>query len=125
MGGAYGNCNGEGGCGTVFSITPSGAEKVLYSFKGGTSDGGEPEAGLLNVNGVLYGTTYEAESTAAAQSSLLRHLVPRPWFTASMRGKGDAAFPRADLINLSGTLYGTTVGGGEFGLGAVYSLAGF
>lgn len=37
QGGATGN-------GTVFSITPSGEEKLLYSFKGG-SDGGETSNG--------------------------------------------------------------------------------
>jgi uncharacterized repeat protein (TIGR03803 family) len=31
-------------CGTVFSITPDGTETVLYSFKGGTTDGSDPEA---------------------------------------------------------------------------------
>ena len=28
------NCSSSGGCGTVFTITTSGAETVLYSFKG-------------------------------------------------------------------------------------------
>src|ERR1700689_4475412 len=32
---------------------------VLYSFKGGTGDGGYPYAGLINVKGTLYGATYE------------------------------------------------------------------
>ena len=45
-----------GGCGTVFMITPSGKEKVLYRFRGG-NDGANPSASVLAVNGVLYGTT--------------------------------------------------------------------
>jgi uncharacterized repeat protein (TIGR03803 family) len=44
------------GCGTVFSVTPGKAETVVYSFKGG-SDGLNPDAGLTNVGGRLYGTT--------------------------------------------------------------------
>ena len=44
------------GCGTVYSITTSGAEKVLHSFAGG-SDGAYPAAALVDVNGTLYGTT--------------------------------------------------------------------
>ncbi len=44
------------GCGTVFSITTSGKETVLYSF-GAPKDGKYPYAGLINVNGTLYGTT--------------------------------------------------------------------
>jgi uncharacterized repeat protein (TIGR03803 family) len=39
----------------AFSITPSGAETLLYSFKGASGDGEDP-AGLLNVKGMLYGT---------------------------------------------------------------------
>ena len=47
---------GASGAGTVFSITPSGKEKVLYSFGKGT-DGAGPAASLIDVNGTLYGTT--------------------------------------------------------------------
>ena len=54
-GGAY-SCSG-GGCGTIFSVTPSGAEQVLHSFRGGT-DGISPDAGLIEVDGTLYGTTF-------------------------------------------------------------------
>src|SRR5579862_1118611 len=43
------------GCGTVFEVSPSGAERVLYRFKGGT-DGAVPQVALLAVNGELYGT---------------------------------------------------------------------
>lgn len=50
--GCYGN-----GCGTVFSITTSGVENVLYAFQGG-DDGAGPESGLIHVNDMLYGTTY-------------------------------------------------------------------
>jgi len=43
--------------GTVFKITTSGAETVLHSFEGPAGDGSLPFAGLINVNGTLYGTT--------------------------------------------------------------------
>lgn len=45
------------GDGTVFSISRSGTEKVLHSFGSG-SDGKPPTAGLIDVNGTLYGTTF-------------------------------------------------------------------
>ena len=45
----------------VFSVSTTGNEKVLYSFRGNilsaTTDGANPSAGLLAVKGVLYGTT--------------------------------------------------------------------
>lgn len=52
------NCDaGNDGRGTVFSITPSGKETVLYRFKGYPDDGAKPAAGLAEINGTLYGTT--------------------------------------------------------------------
>jgi uncharacterized repeat protein (TIGR03803 family) len=48
-------CRRIDGCGTVFSITTSGTETVLFRFKG--KDGAHPYAGFTNVNGTLYGTT--------------------------------------------------------------------
>lgn len=47
----------SGSCGTVFAITTSGVENVIYRFAGGT-DGATPLAGLIHANGALYGTTY-------------------------------------------------------------------
>jgi uncharacterized repeat protein (TIGR03803 family) len=46
-----------GGCGTVFEFDiATGQERVIYSFKGG-KDGAAPLSGVIEVNGVLYGTT--------------------------------------------------------------------
>jgi uncharacterized repeat protein (TIGR03803 family) len=56
-GGAY-SCAGYG-CGTVFSITPSGTEKLLHSFGSSATDGAYPQAALVDVNGSFYGTTGE------------------------------------------------------------------
>jgi uncharacterized repeat protein (TIGR03803 family) len=50
FGGAYND-------GTVFSITRSGHETVLYSFGGSAQDGKLPQSGLNYVNGTFYGTT--------------------------------------------------------------------
>ena len=52
------NCHFDyhSGCGTVFKFDlASGRETTLYRFKGGR-DGAEPSS-VINVNGVLYGTT--------------------------------------------------------------------
>ncbi len=55
---AYGGSSG--GNGTVFMVDTSGAETVLYSFAGGTSDGAYPDAGVvMGADGNLYGTTQE------------------------------------------------------------------
>lgn len=51
-----GGCSASRGCGTVFRVTTTGIEEVLYAFKGG-SDGALPAAALSTLGGVLYGTT--------------------------------------------------------------------
>ncbi|MGA7094329.1 MAG: choice-of-anchor tandem repeat GloVer-containing protein [Candidatus Cybelea sp.] len=56
FGGGANRC-GSGTCGTVFSVTTGGAEKVLHSFGNTRSDGFFPFAGLTSVDGTLYGTT--------------------------------------------------------------------
>lgn len=47
---------GHGDNGTVFSISKSGKEQILYEFKSG-NDGQGPQAGLVDIKGTLYGTT--------------------------------------------------------------------
>jgi hypothetical protein len=59
-GGAYRNSSGLG-YGTAFSVTTDGAEKVLHSF-GSADDGSFPSAGLVDVSGTLYGTTFNGGS---------------------------------------------------------------
>jgi uncharacterized repeat protein (TIGR03803 family) len=61
LGGA--NCIPDGGCGTIFKITPGGALTTLYNFTGGT-DGENPETGLTqDTNGKFYGTTQAGNGT--------------------------------------------------------------
>ena len=47
--------------GTVFTITTSGAERVVYSF-GRDPSGRNPYARLLDIKGRLYGTTFSGGS---------------------------------------------------------------
>ncbi|MGA8475583.1 MAG: choice-of-anchor tandem repeat GloVer-containing protein [Candidatus Cybelea sp.] len=121
-GGAH--CKASGGCGTVFAITTSGAETVLHSF-GGSPDGAGPYAGLIDVKGTLYGTTRRgggcggqhvcgtvfAITTSGAETVL-----------HSFGGYGDGAYPYAGLINVKGTLYGTTLSGGPEAYGTAFSI---
>ncbi len=60
--GATGNggsisCDGDNGCGTVYSVTTSGKMTVLHGFEGSPGDGRYPDASLVSVNRTLYGTT--------------------------------------------------------------------
>ena len=53
----YGGAPGNDG--TVFEVDSVGTEKVLYSFHGYSDgdDGANPVAGLVSINGTLYGST--------------------------------------------------------------------
>jgi uncharacterized repeat protein (TIGR03803 family) len=117
----YGTTYGEdaGGNGTVFSVTPSGTETVLYSFKGG-SDGAHPTAGLLEFGGTLFGTTLAGAngdgtvfSVTPAGAEAVVH---------AFSGGSDGKYPHASLINVHGTLYGTTIYGGAYNAGTVFKV---
>jgi uncharacterized repeat protein (TIGR03803 family) len=110
------------GCGTVFSITTGGTEKVLHSFGKGT-DGRFAGARLTEVNGTLYGTTIRGgryylgtvfSITTAGKEKVLH----------SFGDKSDGANPAyTSLIAVKGTLYGTTESGGtHHNAGTVFSI---
>lgn len=119
-GGAFG-VNKSNQQGTVFSITPTGAETVLYSFKG-TPDGTGPAAGLTIVNGKLYGTT-AAGGTYGGGTVFSMDVDGRHERVLHSFGNGsDGVNPRADLLWDAGTLYGTTFQGGASGDGTIFSV---
>ncbi|MGA9946511.1 MAG: choice-of-anchor tandem repeat GloVer-containing protein, partial [Candidatus Cybelea sp.] len=109
---AYGNS-----CGTVYSITPAGVEKVIYDFQGG-SDGVSPLSGLTDVNGMLYGTT----TGGGQRGSDCYGSGCGTVYRVSTRGGekvlyrfadgSDGAQPQSGLTDVNGRLYGTTQSGG-------------
>ena len=117
-----GSCTGSGGCGTVFEVSTSGSESVLYSFKGGT-DGEYPFAGLIAVNGELYGTTYLGG--AAGYGTVFKvNTSGSESVVHSFGSLPDGAYPMAGLIALHGALYGTTFAGGTgAGYGTVFKMS--
>jgi uncharacterized repeat protein (TIGR03803 family) len=102
----------------------SGNETARYNFGDHPHDGADPYAGLIYVNGTLYGTTYygglRGKGTVFAIVASGKEKVLH-----SFRGEheGDGANPIAGLINMNNTLYGTTYDGGAGGYGAVFSVA--
>jgi len=126
-GGSGQGCGSSGGCGTVFGVTTAGKERVLHSFAGGFSnDGATPIAGLVEVDGMLYGTTEGGGSgqgsyggggtvfslTTSGQERILH----------SFAGSPDGAAPEARLTYLDGKFYGTTCGGGAANVGTIFSV---
>jgi uncharacterized repeat protein (TIGR03803 family) len=120
----------DGGCGTIFKITPSGTLTTLYSFS--DTDGPYPWAGLVQAtNGNLYGTTADGGPNSAGT---VFEITPSGTLTTlynfcSQNGCTDGDGPKAGLVqDTNGTVYGTTTFGGTSntcasGCGTIFSLS--
>ena len=116
-------CGGTG-CGTVFKMKADGSGyDVLYSFAGG--DGAHPKSSLTNVNGTLYGTTETGGASGRGTVFALDPVTGAERVVHSFAGgTADGSSPEAGLVDVGGTLYGTTQSGGKHGSGTIYSLSG-
>ena len=117
------------GCGTVFKVSASGVESVIYRFKG-VADGVEPVARLVPLNGKLYGTTqYGGAKTAFCAKGCgtlfrlstggVKKIVHSFKYGLAL---ADGAYPAAAPTVMAGELYGTTLGGGHLGEGTVFKV---
>ena len=107
--------------GSVSRIEANGSVTVLHNFNG--SDGANPDAELVEIDdGTLYGTTssdvgihgtiFRVDPASASVTTVYR-FGPEP----------DGSTPLGRLIQATdGLIYGTTLAGGTFGLGTVFSL---
>jgi uncharacterized repeat protein (TIGR03803 family) len=122
-GSGYGICNG--GCGTIFHLTPGAtvpfsalsqwSEAVLYRFTG-TTDGGGPRGDLLfDPAGNLYGTGY--------YPGVVYELMRSQWSQAVLYSPGNYNASSGMISDSAGNLYGISIFGGEYGLGCVYELS--
>jgi uncharacterized repeat protein (TIGR03803 family) len=133
-GNAYGTTASGGlfDLGTIFMITPSGEEQVLYSFQGG-GDGSDPHGGvILDATGNLYGTAVAGgsggicagdgcgvvfELTNSAGNWILNTLY-------NFTGLNDGSGPGSPLIfDSAGNLYSTAPDGGAHSAGVVFELS--
>ena len=123
--------------GTVFELTPkadgSWKEKVLHDFTGG-KDEGSPGSLIFDAAGSLYGTTYAG---GFHSWGTVFELSPKPNGSWTQRvlhrftGGQDGAYPFGLIFDQAGSLYGTTLWGGDpnyctnnppLGCGVVFKL---
>jgi hypothetical protein len=122
LGNLYGGTTTGGlGGGTVFQLTPSNGSwnyNVIYSFSGSGYLPGVPSNLILGSDGSLYGVTNK--DGIYGYGSVFR-LTPSNggWTFASLHdftGGSDGAYPYGSLVmDSSGTLFGTTMAGGNTG----------
>jgi uncharacterized repeat protein (TIGR03803 family) len=110
--------------GNLFSVTLSGKEEVLHSFVG-PDDGIVPTSGVVAAHGAIYGNTFNGGALGYGVA-----------FTYS-NGQETVAHTFGDNVNIvdgehpqyspmslrKGTVYGVTTLGGNYGRGAIYSIA--
>ncbi len=127
-GNLYGTTYGGGayGKGTVFELSPSGAETVLHSFcaRTGCSDGSHPRADLvMDTAGNLYGTTYYGGTNSVGTVFKLSPNGTETVLHSFAANGSDGTHPYAGLVtDTMGNLYGTTYSGGANGYGTVFKV---
>jgi uncharacterized repeat protein (TIGR03803 family) len=111
-GGSYCDSSSSDGCGTVFKITPSGKETVLYRFTGG-NDGAVPSfySPLVYVDGALYGITKEGGANHAGTLFKVT-LAGAESVLYSFENLSPQAWPQG-LVFANGAFYGTSLGRGR------------
>jgi len=126
VGGLGNNC-GSNGCGTFFSMTPSGMLTTLYSFCSQTActDGGYPSGLVQATDGDFYGTT---DGGGANGFGTVFKITPTGELT-TLYNFCPGGYPCADGMQASGVVqatdgnfYGTTNGGGAYGNGTVFKI---
>lgn len=122
------------GCGTIFDVSESGNERVLYRFLGG-KHGALPTSGLTAYQGEFYGEAggggtgkcYYADYPGCGlifKTSRSGHVS----VVYTFKGGKDGGIPQGGLLLYNGDFYGTTSNGGSsacyfsYGCGTVFRL---
>ncbi|MGH6890191.1 MAG: choice-of-anchor tandem repeat GloVer-containing protein [Rhizomicrobium sp.] len=127
--GGRAGCWANLGCGGVFILTLDGTESVLHYFRGGKSDGSNPQAGLVaDASGNLYGTTEYGGSNCSITTygcGTVFEVAPNGSETIlhKFKGSSDGACPVAALVSDGmGDFYGAASIGGAYGYGTVFEI---
>jgi uncharacterized repeat protein (TIGR03803 family) len=138
-----GDCSSQGGCGTIFKISPNGKFTRLYSFCSLTNcaDGANPYAGLvLGTDGNFYGTASSGGTGRNCPGNracgTVFKITPKGKLTTlysfcELPNCDDGADPYAGLVQaVDRNFYGTTFAGGDasasgcnsFGCGTIFKI---
>jgi uncharacterized repeat protein (TIGR03803 family) len=135
LGGGGSRCTA--GCGTVFNLRPPASicnrsscpwtETVLHRFRGNrVNDGYSPQGDLLiDQSGVVHGVTPAGGNQF---KGIVYEITPTDgsWtenVVYNFAGGNDGAGPTTGLVaDQAGSLYGTTMAGGQYNAGVIYQL---
>jgi uncharacterized repeat protein (TIGR03803 family) len=104
-------CESDGGCGTIFRITPLGDFSVLYAFSDGSDGAGPAAPPVEGDDGNFYGTTTIG---GAAQCGTIYKITPAGTFTSLYQfDDTHGCGPYGPLVlGTDGNFYGTAFMGG-------------
>lgn len=126
QGNMYGSTSagGTGGYGTIYEVSPTGQETILWNFQA-QSDGMTPYAGLqLDASGNLYGAATNGGVNGGgtifelSQSNGSWNLTP----IYSTPGWGVSGPYRTPYLDANGNIFGTTHCDGAYSAGSIYEL---
>ncbi len=131
---SHGADGGGSGQGTAYKLTHAGSGwtfNTLFAFE--SPGGWQPQARIIfGPDGALYGTTFAGGSNGNGTVYNLRPNptacpMPCPWTATFLHGFGgdhDGSYPTyGDIIfDQAHNIYGTALGGGDYGYGVVYEL---
>jgi uncharacterized repeat protein (TIGR03803 family) len=114
--------------GAIYKLTPKGVYEVLYSFcsQSNCTDGVNPAWLMQAADGDFYGTTSAGGENG---SGTIFKITPGGKFTllytfCSEANCTDGSEPQSSLVQTSdGTFYGTTIGGGAYNNGTVFTFS--
>lgn len=117
---------GTGNCGTVFKVSTAGSYTLLHQFTGSTTDGCNPQGGLLlALDGNLYGTASNAGKYSKGAVFKIASDGSNEALVYSFGATPSDGFSPmyGSLIQANdGNLYGVTPSGGTYGVGTVFKL---
>ena len=121
-GGVVASCVNQvsSGCGTVFSMTPSGVRTTIYAFPD-AAHGTDPTARLLKIGDALFGTT--GGGGALGYGTVFEVSLSGAYRQIhAFSSASDGGAPFTGLTALGATLYGSTFRGGAANAGQIYAV---
>jgi uncharacterized repeat protein (TIGR03803 family) len=122
--GGGGNCVlYPGSCGGVFKLVPGSSRKYDFYFNnnGGPNDGNPQNGVAIGAGNALYGTVGVASGGQVYMLQNSQETILYNFCSLPNCADGSAPSP-GNVVVRGGGLYGTTVEGGNYGLGVVYSV---
>lgn len=114
-----------GASGQLFSLDPVTEQvKILFNFNDYNTYGGNPNSGVVEIAGELYGTCNGGGSAPNPAGTIWKWNIATDTFTVlySINYDNEGAYPYGTLLYTAGKLYGTCENGGNNDFGTLFEF---